>query len=157
MNVANRNRKEMGLVFIDMDGMKQINDTFGHPEGDAALRETADILREAFRESDVIARMGGDEFAVLITEIAGIKNELIAHRLQEHVDARNAQGKGRYRISLSAGVVRYDPQNPCTLADLVAKADTLMYSHKQSKKIIALKSQGGLKTPFITDHGAAMP
>ncbi len=143
MNVANRSKKELGLVFIDMDGMKQINDTLGHLEGDAALRETADILREAFRESDVIARMGGDEFAVLITEIAGIKDDLISHRLQEHVDAHNAREGRRYRISLSTGIVRYDPQNPCPLAELIAKADLLMYSHKQSKKITALKSPGG--------------
>lgn len=134
MNMANRNKKEMGLVFIDMDGMKWINDTLGHQAGDRALRETADILKETFRGSDMIARMGGDEFAILITETVGISDETIISRLQGHINAHNERENKSCKLSLSVGIVRYDPYQPCTLDELIKKADTSMYKHKQSKK-----------------------
>jgi len=132
LKAANRAKRRMMLLFADFDGLKQINDSFGHPEGDRALIETANVLRETFRESDIIARIGGDEFLVLAIETDGFPTEVLTARLQENLEARNAKGDLRYRLSLSMGIARYEPERPCSIDELVARADRAMYEKKQS-------------------------
>ncbi len=135
MKVANRTGKGFLLLFVDLDGMKKINDALGHPGGDLALVETASVLKELFRESDIIGRLGGDEFAVLALEqSAGTEEEkAILKRLHERISARNARPGLRFSLSISAGIINYDPQKPCSLDDLISHADTLMYEEKKSK------------------------
>jgi diguanylate cyclase (GGDEF)-like protein len=88
--VARRDQKPMLVISADLDGLKDINDTFGHQQGDAAIAETAHILRESFRKSDVIARIGGDEFAVLLTAgEAEFDRGRLGARLQRVVDRHN--------------------------------------------------------------------
>jgi two-component system, cell cycle response regulator len=125
------NEKPMLVMFIDLDNMKHINDKFGHQEGDAVLIDTATVLRQTFRESDIIARTGGDEFAVMA--IQGGEEGALRERLQRNVERLNREKAGPYILSLSTGVARYDPVNPCTLDDLLAKADENMYAEKLSK------------------------
>jgi len=134
LKTAHRTKRRMVLLFADLDGMKRINDTFGHPEGDRALIETADVLRETFRESDIIARIGGDEFVVLAIETNGFPAEVLTHRLQENLEARNARGDRRYKLSLSVGLARYDPESPCSIDDLLTQADRLMYERKRGNQ-----------------------
>lgn len=114
--------------------MKRINDTLGHEEGDKALIEMAAILKETFRSSDIIARMGGDEFAVLSIDSSEATPEILAARLQEKIDTYNHPEDRRYSLSVSVGCSYYDPQNPCPLADLLLQADRLMYEQKRMKK-----------------------
>lgn len=114
--------------------MKWINDTLGHKEGDNALIEVAMVLKETFRSSDIIARMGGDEFAVLAIDTTEVNSEILTGRLQSLIDTRNNQEKRRYRLSISVGCSFYDPENPCSIDELMAEADILMYEHKKSKK-----------------------
>jgi diguanylate cyclase (GGDEF)-like protein/PAS domain S-box-containing protein len=130
---AHRTRKSLLLFFIDVDNMKWINDTLGHKEGDLALIETGNVLREVFRESDIIGRVGGDEFAVLA--IAAPENEAQAmmKRLRDRVGARNSQPGRRYELSFSAGLAGYDPEAPVPLDELIARADGLMYEDKRNK------------------------
>ena len=134
LKVANRVRKGMLLIFADLDGMKQINDTLGHQEGDRALAETGQILKKAFRESDIVARFGGDEFAVLSLETPEAGADILLSRIEERLDYHNRYEQRPYRLSLSIGIVRYDPENPADLHDLIVKADRLMYEKKTSKK-----------------------
>ena len=124
----------MVLLFADFDGLKQINDTLGHPEGDRALIETADVLRETFRESDIIARIAGDEFVVLAIETNGVPAEVLITRLQQSLEARNARRDRHYKLSLSVGLARYDPEHPCSIDELVAQADRAMYERKWSNQ-----------------------
>ncbi len=131
LKAAERARRRMVLLFADFDGLKQINDTFGHSEGDRTLIETADTLRETFRESDIIARIGGDEFVVLAAETGGADADVITTRLQENLAARNARGDRRYKLSLSVGTARYDPEHSCSINELLAQADRAMYERKQ--------------------------
>jgi len=131
LKAANRAKRRMMLLFADFDGLKQINDTFGHPEGDRALIETANVLRETFRESDIIARIGGDEFLVLAIETDGFPAEVLTARLQRNLQARNAKGDLRYKLSLSMGLARYEPERPCSIDELVARADRAMYEKKR--------------------------
>jgi diguanylate cyclase (GGDEF)-like protein len=123
----------MLLFFADLDGMKWINDTLGHEAGDRALNEVAVVLKETFRASDIIARTGGDEFAILTMDTTGISPEIIMTRLQDQVDKHNNEGGRRYKISISMGTAYYDPGNPCSLDELMSRADKLMYDQKRSK------------------------
>jgi diguanylate cyclase (GGDEF)-like protein/PAS domain S-box-containing protein len=134
LKITNRSKKEMFLLYADLDGLKTINDTFGHDEGDRALAETAVLLRDAFRESDIIARMGGDEFVVLVVDASDVSIESLAQRLGEKFDERNGRPGQRFVLSISRGLVRYDPDRPCSAQDLVNMADKLMYEDKTAKK-----------------------
>jgi diguanylate cyclase (GGDEF)-like protein/PAS domain S-box-containing protein len=134
LKVADRMQKDMFLLFIDFDGLKNVNDTFGHNEGSQALIDTGNILKETFRESDILGRIGGDEFVVLAIEPADSNIDLFKTRLLHAVNSFNATGTRRYTLSLSMGVARYSPDSHYSLSDLIAHADTLMYEEKHMKK-----------------------
>ena len=133
IKTAERMSRDVVHVFLDVDGMKQINDTFGHREGDLALIETADILRATFRESDVIARMGGDEFAVLALETSPLAADSLVERLCGQIGERNARGHRPYALSFSIGNTRHAAGTPCLLDELLARADGLMYEQKRRR------------------------
>lgn len=137
MKLARRHKRGMVLLFIDLDHLKWINDTFGHLEGDRALIETAQILRATFRESDIIARIGGDEFVVLALETSGANAEVLKSRLEQNLAAHNARRNRRYELSFSVGVAHYDPKHPCSIEELIAQADQHMYTRKK----------GGVESP----------
>jgi diguanylate cyclase (GGDEF)-like protein len=124
----------MLLLFTDLDHMKWINDTLGHPEGDRALIETAQVLENTFRESDTVARIGGDEFAVLAVEASEDSVEVLTNRLQANLEARNTREHRPYKLSLSFGVSRYNPESLCSLEELTSSADARMYEHKRTKQ-----------------------
>lgn len=132
LRLARRLRKGLYCLFMDLNGFKRINDTLGHKVGDQALIETARLLKNTFRESDVIARVGGDEFVVLALETGSNSANRMIARLQEKLSAANAQTGRKYQISFCIGVARYDPGQECSIADLVARADGLMYEQKQA-------------------------
>jgi diguanylate cyclase (GGDEF)-like protein len=132
IKIANRMKRGMFLLFTDLDDLKTINDTLGHREGDLALIDTANILKETFRESDIIARIGGDEFVSLIIEPSDGAQSIVP-RLQEKLDFHNTKMDRPYKLSLSIGLAQYNPEQPCTIDDLLSMADKLMYEQKQKK------------------------
>lgn len=136
LKIAQRIKNVILLIFIDLDDMKSINDNFGHKAGDLALIDTADILRETFRKSDIIGRIGGDEFSVLAIEAAKGNINTINSRLQESVDKHNATNERPYDLSMSIGIARYYPKSEFTIDDLVTQADEQMYLQKRKKKKI---------------------
>ncbi|MEE8597114.1 MAG: diguanylate cyclase [bacterium] len=133
-------RKKMGfyLLFADLDGMKWINDNLGHHEGDKALKEIANVFRKTFRESDIIARMGGDEFAILAIESREGSVEILIKRLQKTLQEDNSKKKRDYTLSLSIGTAYYDFANPCTIDELLNMADAMMYKQKTAKAEISI-------------------
>ncbi|OPX90334.1 MAG: putative diguanylate cyclase YdaM [Pelotomaculum sp. PtaB.Bin013] len=131
--LANRSKGEVLLLYGDLDDMKWINDNFGHHEGDRALIETANILKSTFRESDIIGRIGGDEFAVLMLEAPVSSAETLITRLREKLAGRNAQTV-HYRLSISVGIVHYDPESNYTIDKMLIEADKLMYEQKRDKR-----------------------
>jgi diguanylate cyclase (GGDEF)-like protein/PAS domain S-box-containing protein len=134
VKLANRNSKKLLLFYMDLDGLKKINDTIGHSEGDLALVEAAAVLKEIFRASDIIGRLGGDEFAVLLSEpMSSAYEQMIFIRLSETLRKRNARPGRLYTLELSTGIKTYDPAHPCSLDELISRADTLMYKEKRSK------------------------
>lgn len=134
LKAANRATKGLLMIFADLDGMKDINDTLGHRQGDGALIDTARILRKTFRESDIIARYGGDEFIILSLENTESGAEMFEKRLREHLENHNKYEGRPYTLSLSTGFARYDPENPLSIKDLLVEADRIMYGKKNDKK-----------------------
>ena len=134
LKIAERTKKDILLFFADLDKMKQINDTLGHQEGDKALIDISTILKEVFRESDIIGRIGGDEFAILAIDTTGETQDVLTMRLYNTLDTYN-RPKGRsYQLSLSIGIAHYNPETPSTLDELMAQADILMYEEKRNKQ-----------------------
>jgi diguanylate cyclase (GGDEF)-like protein/PAS domain S-box-containing protein len=137
LKISERIKRGLILVFADLDDLKIINDTLGHRKGDDALVEAADIFREVFRQSDVLARMGGDEFAILALETSSSPREtpaVLTDRLQRCIDRHNAQANRDYPISMSIGIVFHDPEPPCFIDELMSRADALMYEQKKRKR-----------------------
>ncbi len=133
MKIAERTKKDMLLFFADLDKMKQINDTLGHQEGDKALVEAAAVLKEVFRESDIIGRMGGDEFAILAIDTTDETREVLMNRLHDTLDDYNMPEGRSYHLALSIGIAHYKPETPSTLDKLMAQADALMYEEKRGR------------------------
>ena len=145
LKIAQRIKNVIVLIFVDLDDMKSINDSFGHKSGDLALIDTADILRETFRKSDIIGRIGGDEFAVLAIEAAKGNINTINNRLQESVNRHNATNERPYDLSMSIGIARYYPKSEFTIDDLVTQADEQMYLQKRKKKKIQPEGEGSVE------------
>jgi diguanylate cyclase (GGDEF)-like protein len=133
--LADRTGQRMSLLFIDLDNMKQINDTLGHKEGDRALIDTASLLRKTFREADIVARIGGDEFAVLLTAHSepDIEQTVSGH-IHHNLNVHNTQGGRPFLLSFSMGFAHYDPEHPCSVGDLLTSADIRMYEVKKQHK-----------------------
>ena len=131
---AHRTGKGIFVIFVDLDGLKQINDQWGHSEGDQTLRRTAEILRMTFRRSDIIARIGGDEFAILTTQHPHDSVSMLRAHLQGNVKHCSVQNNYRKPISFSVGVAHADPDEVCSIEELTSKADALMYIEKRSKR-----------------------
>jgi diguanylate cyclase (GGDEF)-like protein len=135
LQLARRNRRNLLLLFMDLDGLKQINDTFGHREGDLALTRTAAILCTTFRGSDVVGRLGGDEFGVLTWEDSEQSAGAVVTRLLRNVQRCNAEASCRHVLSLSLGIARFDPAGLSTVEELMARADKALYEQKRGKRL----------------------
>lgn len=132
--VSRRAKNSFSLVYADMDGLKQINDRFGHHEGSAAICRVAEILRNSFRESDIIARLGGDEFTIFVLDSATSNITVPLARLEENLRKYNAQNLHDYPLSLSAGAICVEPEDDSSIEESLGKADSAMYENKKCKK-----------------------
>jgi diguanylate cyclase (GGDEF)-like protein len=134
MKVARRLKKPTLLISADLDGLKTINDTLGHHEGDLALIEAGRIMRECFRESDIVARIGGDEFVVFQMENEPVDEAVLVSRVQKKLDAHNAQKNGAYALSLSVGTARFGHDTVLSLTEMLDAADKIMYERKRERR-----------------------
>ena len=128
-----RNEKVPVILYADLDGLKEINDSMGHQEGDRALVAVAEIFKETFRSSDILARLGGDEFVVLAAIDPEEEAESIKHRLQEHFQAANKRRNRAYDLSISVGLAHFDDEENHSIEELMARADQAMYEDKRLK------------------------
>ncbi|RMH22421.1 MAG: diguanylate cyclase [Gemmatimonadetes bacterium] len=134
VKLARRSTRGVALVFLDIDRFKTINDTLGHHVGDRALLRVADLLKDTFRRSDIIARMGGDEFAVLALEASGEDARMLVDRLRAQIGEFNESSREPYRLSVSIGLARCEGDGRVRLEDLLEQADAAMYEEKRSKR-----------------------
>ncbi len=134
LKTTRRSRHASLLIYCDMDGLKQINDTRGHAEGSVALQEIAEVLRRTFRESDIVGRLGGDEFAILAPEVSLEDISKLGVRLVENLSVYNNQADRAYQLSLSTGTAFIQPGVEYDIEELIARADESMYQQKREKK-----------------------
>lgn len=138
MAVCRRTDRDTTLLYIDLDHLKLVNDRHGHAEGDRLIYETANLLRHVFRGSDIVARIGGDEFCVLLARDTESDGAAALQRLDGALGERNARGDLPHRIELSVGIASCDPGAPHTIDDLIADADRAMYRQKLGKRPVAV-------------------
>jgi diguanylate cyclase (GGDEF)-like protein len=135
MKFAYRTGRPFLVAFVDLDGMKKINDTFGHQEGNRALVDASNVLRDSFRQSDIIARLGGDEFVILVSDAAENSVDTVMNRVRQKLATFNAGPHRRYELSFSMGIVPGTLSQAARLEELLDQADALMYQQKQARKI----------------------
>jgi len=133
LSIAVRTKRGMLLFFVTLDNLKEINDKFGRQYGDLALIETTDILKEIFRDSDIIGRHGENEFTAIAIESFDANNEIIITRLQEELNHRNKQENRLYNLLLSIGTAYYDTEELCSVEGLINRAKKSMYEQKKNQ------------------------
>lgn len=134
LRLALRERRGAAVIFGDLNGMKQINDQHGHDEGDRALKDVADVLRQSCREVDVMARFGGDEFVVFALDFDETRLEALRTRARQVIGALNRSGDRPFFLSLSLGGAFFVPDRAETLEELLERADAEMYERKRARK-----------------------
>jgi diguanylate cyclase (GGDEF)-like protein len=141
LRVARREGRELALVYLDLDGLKALNDRLGHEAGDRAIAGAAAALRGIFRTGDIVARIGGDEFAVLVSEPADvpgllkrISDAFATHEATHEAAQEVTRGAAPAHLPFSAGVVLVDPSDGRTLDALLAEADAGMYAEKRARR-----------------------
>jgi diguanylate cyclase (GGDEF)-like protein len=131
LKVAHREQYPLGLFFMDLNGLKRINDTLGHLAGDQALRDVADVLRHTFRDSDIVARIGGDEFVALAHVHGNQDMGALGRRLRQHLCDFNGATQRPYALDFSIGMTVVEPVANHDLQSLLAEADAAMYREKR--------------------------
>jgi diguanylate cyclase (GGDEF)-like protein len=143
----------LGLVMVDLDDFKRVNDTYGHQQGDAVLAQVAGVLRESSRELDTAARYGGEELAMILPQTDASGAELLAERVREAIESlpvRRVDGKGSLRVTASFGVAAA-PESGSDRMDLIAVADAALYTAKRGGKNRVERAETALTEPF-TPH-----
>jgi diguanylate cyclase (GGDEF)-like protein len=131
LKLSDRSQRGLVLIFADLNNMKLINDNFGHAEGDKALTCVANVLKNTFRGSDLVGRIGGDEFAVLALEAKQENMDVLRKRLHDNTTRAECNQAFKCSISLSLGLVYYNPEQPCPIEELLHRGDLLMYEEKR--------------------------
>lgn len=144
LKLCKRKQLPASLVYFDIDKFKQINDDYGHAEGDRALTIIASNMQSVSRDSDVIARLGGDEFVILFSDTAKITTKFILKRFKNSLEKICQQKALGYEINLSYGIVEYNPDIHSSIGDLLIEGDKLMYAQKKERS--ALDQTGTLFT-----------
>jgi len=138
LQMAKRNNMKLSVCYIDFNDLKDINDTYGHQEGDEALKRVANYLKDVLRAIDIVCRLGGDEFLIVLPQCSLESARLVWQRIVSYIQQFNESGLKPYKISLSHGFAEFDPMDEKTVDQLIASADEEMYKDKQaleSKKL----------------------
>ncbi|MDH5445638.1 MAG: GGDEF domain-containing protein [Gammaproteobacteria bacterium] len=138
-SIATRNKQSITSYYIDVNNLKRINDDYGHSMGDTAIIETAEIINHCFRNADVSARVGGDEFVVLTLDDVNEPVDLILARLEKEIERRNTMADRCYELSVSVGVSRHPANHLFNVHQLIQEADHRMYVAKKQKSDAAMR------------------
>ena len=133
LKLAKRNKTKILLAYLDVDNFKDINDSFGHEEGDKVLKEVVKLFKSTLREIDIICRIGGDEFLLILPDSSLKDIPLIKERLNKNLERLNQILDKPYKIKFSIGFSCYNPGNPQSIDELIKIADKKMYKEKNSK------------------------
>ena len=133
LKLSKRDKSPLLLAYCDLDNLKDINDEFGHDEGDRAMVQVAKLFKSILREVDIITRMGGDEFLLIFLDSSLNEIPIIRKRLSKELARLNHISKKPYKIEFSTGFSNYDPANPQSMEELIRIADENMYKEKKRK------------------------
>lgn len=150
LRVAQRRETGLWVLFADVDGLKAINDGHGHAAGDEVLVEAGMVLRASFRGSDVIARVGGDEFVVLAVDAAPESRDLLLHRIRRNLERRAEEKPRPYVVRLTVGCARYEPGEEVDLPALLGRADRALYEERRRRR----GERPGVRT---AENGGSLP
>jgi diguanylate cyclase (GGDEF)-like protein/PAS domain S-box-containing protein len=134
LSLARRKGQDLLLVLGDIDGLKMVNDTFGHAAGDQVVIDAGNVLKGTYRRVDIIARIGGDEFSAFPIEAGPDSAEILVNRLQENIAKHNERYTRPFRLSMSVGIGRINPADCPTVQRLLAEADRELYRRKRDRK-----------------------
>ena len=132
MLMENVDKDHMALIMVDVDGFKQINDTYGHDAGDRVLKKVAEILKQSFRSVDIICRYGGDEFIVVMTRVNSSMQQLVINKMNRAIEILMNPQDDLPPVSLSVGVAFADRKDP--QSSIFKDADTALYQAKEAGK-----------------------
>jgi diguanylate cyclase (GGDEF)-like protein len=135
LRIARRSGADVLVLCVDLDGFKPINDRFGHAEGDRALCEIAGLLRTTVRETDLVGRVGGDEFALLVVDADEATEHAVVGRLRHALTFRNLGVSRPYPLAVSLGAVRFDADRGASLDELLERADAALYEAKRGRTL----------------------
>ena len=130
MGLCRRLHAPAVMLYFDLDHFKHINESFGPAEGDRALCDFSALLRQNFRESDVVGRLGCDEFAVLATNMGSERLSIVLSRLRQGVDSHNRSAHRGYALQYSVGALEFDAQRHTSVDAMLKEADQMMVQHK---------------------------
>jgi two-component system cell cycle response regulator len=133
IKMTRRQRRRSLILCADLDGLKLINDMHGHDEGDRAIMKTAEVLRDCFRESDIVARFGGDEFVTLAYDTVSGSEQTLTGRIRSRLKRASETTKRGYELSLSIGTAVVNGGRETGLEELLDKADRALYRNKRKK------------------------
>ncbi len=134
LKLSQRTQSGLILIFADLDGLKKINDTYGHPKGDEAIAHAANVFKETFRTSDILARLGGDEFAIVAVDTQQKDVEVLKKRVDDHLKKYNDKLNTPYKIHFSLGCIYVDPSMGFSVDRVMQEADAVLYAKKRLKK-----------------------
>ncbi len=126
LRLANRHKQPLLLLCCELQGLKRINEEFGRQEGDRALADAARILRTTFRESDIVARVGAAQFALLAIHVPAERTRQLIDRLQDRLAVLRAEGGRPYELSMDMSPAWWDPEHPCSVKQLLSRAEEQM-------------------------------
>lgn len=135
LQLSDRAQRGFILIYADMDNLKKINDERGHDEGDRALRTIGDVLQRTLRKSDIIGRVGGDEFAILALEAKAESLDMLRKRLQDNLEKASYNVGLEHKLTFSLGMLYYNPEKQRSIERLLNSADMLMYEEKRIKSV----------------------
>jgi diguanylate cyclase (GGDEF)-like protein/PAS domain S-box-containing protein len=133
LSLARRKKQPLVLIAADVDGLKDINDQYGHAVGDQALVAAAGVLRQTYREADIVARLGGDEFTVFPLEAASDSTAMLVDRLQTNLQKYNARRQREFTLSMSTGVAVLEGELSKDVQQLLSEADSQLYQQKRER------------------------
>lgn len=136
LKLARSGRRELVVLFADVDGLKAINDGYGHSEGDRALKMAAQVLLTVFRDTDLISRLGGDEFAILALDCSPAGLVRIEAHLDKVLRASNNRSNP-WKLAISLGAIHIDSEHPASIDEMLGNADKMMYERKRAKPVLS--------------------
>lgn len=135
IQLCKRNEWDLMICYIDVDGLKVVNDTYGHQEGDDYILFITNVLKEIIRESDGLCRMGGDEFLLVLPECDMKKGQQVLRRIEKALNENNVRKAKPYKLGISYGLIAYDFEEQPQIGSLIIRADMEMYKHKHNKQV----------------------